>query len=217
MNDNSYIKINKKTYDDVALDLEKRHQRVGVNEPTPDDYYKKITYYLGKDKDLDFLELGPGDGIILKKFSECGFNTTAIEISTNMIELSKKNSSKTHYINDDIKNVNFDGKQFDVIFAGSFIHLFPKDDLKIIMDKIFSWLKKDGVFFLYTTFHKKDEEGFFKKEKSNYSKENVRFRHNFTKESLCNLLTNHNFKIIEHYTIDEPENGRVWQFCICSK
>lgn len=85
------------------------------------------------------------------------------------------------------------------------------------MNKIYKWLKKDGIFFAYTTLHEEDQEGYFSKEKSNYLNENVRFRHRFTKESLSNVFLKHNFSILEHYDISEPENDRIWQFIISTK
>lgn len=212
-----YIKLNKETYDNVSKELEDRHKVVRQNEPTPKDYYNRIVKYLEKKDNLNYLELGPGDGIVLKEFADNNFSTTAIEISNEMIKLSKKNSNNTLYINDDIKNVNLKHNYYDVIFAGSFIHLFPMDDLKIVLEKIYNWLNNNGIFFLYTTLHLVDEEGYLKKDKLNYTNENVRFRHRFTEKTLKDVLNDFNFKILEYYTISEPENDRIWQFCICKK
>lgn len=213
----NYIDINKSTYDQVASELAARHEYLRVNEPTPENYYDKIMKYLKKRDSLKYLELGPGDGYVLSYFAERGIQTYAVEISEEMFKICKKRSSNTEILNDNILNVNYENDMFDIIFAGSFIHLFNKNDLTIIMNKIYNWLDKDGIFFAYTTKHDIDEEGYFSKEKTNYKKENIRFRHNFTKESLANLLSEHKFKILEHYEITEPENNRIWQFIIGCK
>ena len=217
MNYDDYVSINKKTYDDVSLELKERHKRMGINEPTVEQYYQKIIKYLKHKDNLKYLELGPGDGKVLSYFSKNILDTTAIEISEKMAQLCLETSPTTKIIQDDIKNVTLNNESFDIIFAGSFVHLFPEKDLTIVMKKAHDWLKKDGVFFIYTTVHDKDEEGYFAKEKSNYSKQNVRFRHHFTNASLEKLLINHNFKILEHYEIPEPENNRLWQFLIATK
>lgn len=217
MRKDNYIDINKSTYDQVASELLDRHKYLRVNEPTPENYYDKVMKYIKNSNSLKYLELGPGDGYVLSFFADKGIETHAIEISGEMSKICKKKSPNTELINDNILNVNYENNKFDIIFAGSFIHLFNKDDLAIIMNKIYDWLDKEGIFFAYTTKHEIDEEGFFSKEKTNYKKENVRFRHNFTRESLDNLLEEHNFKILEHYEISEPENNRIWQFIIGCK
>lgn len=216
MKKDNYIDINKSTYNEVASELKDRHQYLRTNEPTAHDYYDKIMKYLKKKNNIKYLELGPGDGNILKYFSSQNIDTYAIEISENMCELCNNVSPKTQIINENILDFDFDNK-FDIIFAGSFIHLFNKDDLNIVMNKVYEWLDEKGIFFVYTTKHETDEEGYFSKEKTNYKQENVRFRHRFTKDSLAQLFEKHNFKILEHYEIPEPENNRIWQFVIASK
>lgn len=217
MENKSYIEINKDTYNKVAKELNNRHKKLGKNEPTPKNYYDKIFKYINKNEKIKYLELGPGDGNVLKYFANNNIETYAIENSESMIELCKKQSPNSEIIEDNILNVNFSDNSFDIIFAGSFIHLFPKNDLELVMNKIYKWLKKDGIFFAYTTLHEEDQEGYFSKEKSNYLNENVRFRHRFTKESLSKVFMKHNFSILEHYDITEPENDRIWQFIISTK
>ena len=213
----NYVEINKETYDKVANDLKKRHNYLGINEPTPKDYYSKIMKYINKKENLKYLELGPGDGNVLKYFSKKNIESYAIEISDKMIELCKENSPKTKIINENILNVDFEVEKFDIIFAGSFIHLFFQSDLDIIMKKIYKWLNDDGVFFAYTTLHEVDEEGYFSKKKDIYKEENVRFRRHFTRKSLEELFKKYKFQIQEHYEIEEPESNRIWQFIIVTK
>ncbi len=213
----NYSEINKDTYNNVAKELVNRHKKLGKNEPSPKNYYDKILSYINNTDSIKYLELGPGDGNVLKYFASKNIQTYAIENSESMIKLCKKQSPNSKIIEDNILNVNFDSDTFDIIFAGSFIHLFPKKDLKIVMNKIYKWLNKDGIFFSYTTLHEQDKEGYFSKEKNNYSKENIRFRHQFTSESLNELFIKNNFSILEHYQITEPENDRIWQFIIAAK
>ena len=61
------------------------------------------------------------------------------------------------------------------------------------------------------------EEGFFSKTKSIYPNENVRFRHNYTEESLKKLFTDNGFEVVDYYQIPEPENNKIWQFIIGKK
>ena len=212
-----YVELNKETYNRVARDLRNRHKKIGKNEPKAEDYYNKIFKYLKGKGDLKYLELGPGDGNILKYFASKITNTYAIENSEEMIKLCKKVSPCTKIIEKNILDVNFENSNFDIIFAGSFIHLFPQKDVNIVMNKIYNWLNNDGVFFIYTTLDEKDEEGFFSKTKSIYPNENARFRHKYTEDSLKQLFINNDFNILEYYQISEPENDRIWQFIVATK
>ena len=214
---NDYVEINKNTYNQVAKDLVNRHKKRGKNEPRAEDYYNKIFKYLNNKEKIKYLELGPGDGKILKYFANKNINTYAIENSEEMVKLCKEVSPSTKIIEKNIEDVTLSNNMFDIVFAGSFIHLFPEKDVNIIMNKVYSWLKTGGVFFAYTTLSQIDEEGYFSKTKSIYSNENVRFRHNYTEQSLKKLFINNDFEILDYYQISEPENNRVWQFIVTTK
>lgn len=213
----NYVEINKNTYNQVAKDLMNRHKKSGVNEPSAEDYYNKIFKYTKRKDNIKHLELGPGDGKILKFFASQDIDTYAIENSEEMIKLCKTASPNTKIIENNILEVNLDEDTFDTAFAGSFIHLFPSKDANNVMNKVYKWLKKDGVFFAYTTLSHVDEEGFFSKTKSIYPNENVRFRHNYTEESLKKLFTDNGFEVVDYYQIPEPENNKIWQFIIGKK
>lgn len=217
MNSDNYIDINKNTYNQVANDLINRHKKVGKNEPTAKDYYDKIFKYIDNTKNIKYLELGPGDGFILKYFANQNLDTYAIENSEEMIKICKMNSPHTKLIGENILNVELDSNTFDIVFAGSFIHLFLQNDVDIIMKKVYNWLKKDGIFFAYTTSHNKDEEGYYSKTKGIYPNENKRFRHRYTKETFNELFVKNGFIVLEHYQIFEPENNKEWQFVLAKK
>lgn len=217
MNSDNYIDINKNTYNEVARDLMNRHKKVGKNEPKAEDYYNKIFKYIEFKENIKYLELGPGDGFILKYFANQNIDTYAVENSEEMVKMCKKNSPHTKIIEENILDVNLEGNTFDIVFAGSFIHLFPKKDVNTVMNKVYDWLKDGGIFFAYTTLNDKDEEGYFSKTKEIYPSENMRFRHKYTKESFNKLFVNNGLFVLEHYQISEPENNKIWQFVIAKK
>lgn len=94
----NYVEINKNTYNQVAKDLMNRHKKSGVNEPRAEDYYNKIFKYTERKDNIKHLELGPGDGNILKFFASKDIDTYAIENSEEMVKLCKKASPKTKII-----------------------------------------------------------------------------------------------------------------------
>ena len=210
-----YVDVNKNSHNDIAHEYVERHKTRGINEPNYDEYWNLIMKHVDYNTNLKVLELGPGQGLMLKYMEEQKVRTMAIELSDKMLELAKKESPNTFYIDDDIRNVNLHNNQFDIIFAGSFVHLFQKDDLNLVMNKICSWLKKDGALFFYTTIHEKDEEDFF--EKSDYKSSVKRYRRKFTKDSFEKLLLDHNLETLEFFTREEPERNKNWQFYLCRK
>jgi len=210
-----YINTNKQNYDKMAKKYKERHKSYGVNEPKPEDYLKVILNSLTKTNNLKSLELGPGSGEILECFEKNGIETTAIEISEEMVKVAKEKSPSTEFINDNVLNVDFEDNSFDIIFAGSFIHLFQKDDLSMVMKKMYKWIDLNGVIFIYTTLHDEDDEGFF--HKGDYEGKIVRYRHLFSEKSLKQLITDNNFEMLNYYQIKEPEREKIWQFCLFKK
>lgn len=213
----NYVEINKNTYNQVAKDLMNRHKKSGKNEPKAEDYYNNIFKYLNNKGNIKYLELGPWDGNILKYFASQKIDTYAIENSEEMVKLCKKVSPHTKIIEENILDVTLEDDIFDIVFAGSFIHLFPTKDVNVVMNKVYSWLKSGGVFFVYTTLSEVDEEWYFSKTKSIYPNGNIRFRHHYTEDSLKKIFIINDFKILDYYQISEPENNKIWQFIIVTK
>ena len=193
-----YIKINQEVYDNLAEEYKKRMQDYVISErkiATP-----FIDYLKGHFKNIRVLELGPGSGLNLSYFEKEGFDTTAIDISKEILRVSQETAPKTKYIFGNFMTSDFNGK-FEGIFAKAFIHLFPKEDAIIVLKKIFNMLEEKGIAFIATTVHEKSEEGFF--EKSDYNKKLKRFRKRWTEEELLEEL-----KKVQEATPKDQEGGK---------
>ena len=107
------------------------------------------------DKPFSFLDVGCGNGWVVKKVANkknC-YLAIGIDKSQNMITKanSKKGSSKELYIKTDINNWRYK-KKFDYIF--SMESLYYSLPMETSLKKIFKLLKTNGNFFCGTDFYK---------------------------------------------------------------
>ena len=201
-----YVKVNQKVYDRLAREYNERLKDYMISD-------RKITapfinYLKDKFDNATILELGPGSGLCLSYFEFEGFQTTAIDISKEILSVSKKNAPKTKYLFGDFLEYDFGTSKFEGIFAKAFIHLFPKKDALFVLRKILGLLTKNGVAFIGTTIHKKSEEGFF--EKSDYKEKLKRFRKKWTEKELIEEVEKVGFKILKKAHHSEPDKNKNW-------
>lgn len=200
-----YIRINQRTYNELAEEYkQKRKEFIGINKKIalPFVNFLKKTF-----KTISVLELGPGAGTELAYFADEGFNTTALDISKNMIVVASEVSPKSKFIHGDFLEHSFKGKKFEGIYAKVFIHLFSKKDAILVLRKIYSLLKPKGVAFIGDSIHKKSEEGFAKK--ADYRKPLKRFRKNWTEQELVEEVSKQKFIILKKsYGFDKKRNKK---------
>ncbi|MDE1848809.1 MAG: class I SAM-dependent methyltransferase [Nanoarchaeota archaeon] len=201
-----YLEHNRRTYDALAEEYKHNLETYAVAD-------QKILFpFIGclkaRFSNPRVLELGPGSGLALQYFAREGFNTTAIDISSEIIKVAEQASPSTHYLLGDFLGFDFGGLIFDGIFAKAFIHLFPKDDAMLVFRKIFGLLSRGGVAYLATTRHEVSEEGFF--EKSDYQRKEKRFRRRWAEGDLLEAIINTGFDIYNRWYDDEPDKGKKW-------
>jgi putative hydrolases of HD superfamily len=93
-------------------------------------------------------------------------------------------------------------KKYDGIFAQAFIHLFPKDTVKKLLQKIHKLLTPQGVACFTTTKSYESKEGWFPKH--DYIGNYTRFRKFWTKEELKETLKENGYDLIDYYEITDP-------------
>ena len=211
-----YINVNKKAYDKFAKQHVERHNNLSKYDLTDDDWKKLlIDKLLIPNKINKVLEIGPGTGRLLKIFEELKCKTVAVELSEEMIKYAKVKSPNTFFINDNILDVKFTENTFDAIFMGTLIHNFPKEDAKILLGLVHSWIKPQGRILIYTTIHELSEEGYY--EKQDYSGNIIRFRKKYTEEELKNMIEEANFKIDYKMYTSESDRNKKWLTFIIEK
>ena len=212
-----YIQINKKAYNECAIQHANRHKKISKYDLTDEDWVKLLSEeLLNKNIKNNVLEIGPGTGRILKLLEEkLNCRTCAVELSEEMIKYAKFKSPYTLFIEDNILNVKFSKNTFDAIFMGALIHNFPKNDAKQLLLLTYKWIKEDGKILIYTTIHDKSEEGYYEKE--DYSGNIVRFRKKFTEEELKELVEECKFEIVYKMYTEEPDRNKKWLTYIIKK
>lgn len=120
-------------------------------------YFDNLISYFPKTGKL--LDLGCGGGIPASSyFYEKGFDITGVDISSEMIKLAKQNIPNGNFFVSDMLECNFPSEEFDIIISTFAIIHIPQHKQKELFEKIFSWLKKDGVAYLVLGYNHLKEE-----------------------------------------------------------
>lgn len=111
------------------------------------DYFDKIIHHFPAKGKL--LDLGCGGGIpVSSYFFERGFGVTGVDISSEMIEISRKNIPAGKFFVSDMLDCKFADEEFDVIVSTFAIIHIPQEEQNILFKKIYNWLKTGGMTYL---------------------------------------------------------------------
>lgn len=131
--------------------------KIGRSELMEKEHSKTVLKFLNSirfEKPFSFLDVGCGNGWVVRKISQIQNCKKAVGIdkSQNMITKakSKKKSSKENYLRTDILSWKFSGK-FDYIF--SMESLYYSTPMESALKKIYRLLKPGGEFFCGTDFY----------------------------------------------------------------
>lgn len=123
-----------------------RWQKRKIREANP--FAKKALSHLEDSDAKKVLDLGCGDGGDARLFSKEGYDVTAVDISESGIEKIKKTAPAIYSLRSDIKDVNFPPASFDAIYSHLSMYYFNEDEVRQIMQKVYSWLKPHGLVFI---------------------------------------------------------------------
>lgn len=130
----------------------------GRSELMENEHSKTVLKFLRTipfDKPFTFLDVGCGNGWVVRKIAELKNCKKAIGIdkSKNMIlkARDKKKSQKEFFFETDIQSWKFRGK-FDYIFSMESLYYLPK--MEFGLKKIYRFLKPGGQFFCGTDFYR---------------------------------------------------------------
>ena len=138
----------------------------------PNPFALQLLATLKNKTNINLLELGCGDGRDTKFFIENNFNVSTVDIASKSVEeIKTKFQGNVNASCQDIRELSFEDNSFDVIYAHLSLHYFTDGETVKIFDKIYSLLRKDGMFFvkckstsdpLYGVGEKIAEDTFFK-------------------------------------------------------
>lgn len=97
------------------------------------------------------LELGCGAGVPVTKMlvdhlSGPGARVVANDFSEQQILLARKNVPQAECIQADMMTLTFDPRTFDAVLSFYAIFHLPQDEQKIMLKRVFGWLRPDGRF-----------------------------------------------------------------------
>lgn len=205
---NEYLEVNEKVYNQLAEEYLLRREKPSKFEEATEYLGNSVFKYISKKSQKNVLEIGPGAGQILSYFEEKGCRTIGIELSKNMADVAKQYSPQSIIINDDANNVDLLDNQFQLVYMGALIHLFPKSDARKLLLKVWKWLEKEGVIFINTTCHSCSSEGFY--EKRDYDGKHMRFRRYWTEHEFEEFVISCGFSIIEKLYTNESNRNKRW-------
>ncbi len=164
---------------------------------------------------ISVLDIGPGSGEMSAFFEKHDCRTIAVELSPQMARITKIRSPNTLILVNDILETDFLNDQFEIIYAGAIIHLFPLNDALELLNRIYFWLKPKGLIFINTTLHNISSEGY--ETKTDYEKNLKRFRRKWREDELLNAMKNNNLKTIKRMYTFEQDRMKRWVAYICTK
>lgn len=134
----------------------KNAQARGINHvwgSEAEDIIKKASKYLPKKAKI--LELAAGEGKDSIYLAKKGFQVTAVDISKEAISRLEINAKKAH-VEDNIRLIqsnllDFEStEKFDVVIIISALHIFNKEEIKKVFEKINSLTKDNGYNIIQT-------------------------------------------------------------------
>lgn len=173
------------------------------------DYYVNRTLKLQPKSEIDkFMKMLPKGGRVLdagcgpgrdsKTFSEHGFETIGIDLSSGMINKARKIAPKAEFKKMDLRKIDFPEDYFDGIWAcASLLHL-KRMDLPTALDHFKRILKRGGVVYILVKLkHDVDEQM--------VSIDRPRFFSFFSIEELKIYIERAGLKIEDIYTWNERQ------------
>ena len=131
-----YIQINKEVYDALATEYSFRRDNIGPYSESTEFLGNALLKYAPKKRPLQVLEIGPGAGQILRFFEDNNCRTIGVELSAEMSKICRIQSPDSVVLTGNILDVNFSNEQFDLIYIGAVIHLFPLQHARVLLKNI---------------------------------------------------------------------------------
>ena len=138
------ISLNKKAWNNVAEKY--NNSEYDSLNPLVELFSKKLP------KNGSILDIGSGTGIpFAKLFVERGFDYLGIDISSEMVNIARKNVPLANFKEMSMTELYFDTK-FDGIFSSYSMLLINPPLFKEVAKRITKSLKKEGLFYCFCCF-----------------------------------------------------------------
>lgn len=213
-------------YDVIAKDFSKTRRELWSDLLFLGDWAKKGD---------NILDLGCGNGRLVKLFKDLRINYTGIDISPNLINEAKQDfgeNSKQKFMIGNALDLPFEDNSFDKVYSIAFLHHIPSKKMRIqVMDEIKRVLKPDGLLLLtvWNLRQKKFRKFIYQNILNKLTGKSdmdffdalipwrrdgepiYRYCHAFTKNELKKLVVNADFKLMEiDYSIRKNNKANLY-------
>lgn len=130
-----------RTYEKIAEEFNKHHSNLT-------EHKARIDFFIQNLKGKKILDIGCGTGRESKYFSEHGFDTTGIDLCSNLLKIATEKAPNAKFIQMDLRKLDFPKNSFDGIWAYASILHIPKKDAKRTLMGFNRVLKKGGLIFI---------------------------------------------------------------------
>lgn len=207
-----YPYVNRLAFDALAAEYELRAENPGPSQEKPSSLAELLTENIqGPCRRL--LELGPGSGTVLAELHKRAQCTIAVELSPAMARLSAARSPDSTIVIGNARDIEFPDAHFDGIFAGAFLHLFPKAEAEKLIAQMARWTRTGGAILVNTSITGQSSEGH--EEKLDYVRRVARFRSRWSESEFKEMLTSNGFQILRRATTNERERKKYWVAFVC--
>lgn len=189
------------TYNKSASSLAEKFDSIGARAENIDEAFSFITKANPK-----VLEIGCANGRDAKEILKHTSDYLGIDISEELIRIAKQNMPKAKFEVADIENYDFPQSVDTILAFASLIHS-DKENLKAILDKVYSSLNEGGIIYISM------KQGKYKK-LTQEDKFGIRTYYYYTPEDIRDIVGK-KFKILKEKMQDF--NNQSWLNMILQK
>src|SRR3989344_1361245 len=143
-----YIETNKSAFNRLAHEYNKRWRKyLGHQETVLSPFEKKLKQDF--EAPIRVLDVGCGAGLDSYILTEHDFQVCGIDIAEKMVEYARQNAPRGSFEETDF--FTYSNGQFHGIVIDAFLHLFPKADVPLVLNKAKSLLVPGGYGLVCTT------------------------------------------------------------------
>jgi SAM-dependent methyltransferase len=157
------------------------------------------------------IDVGCGVGLALSFFREAGMMVTGVELSEKMASYTRMRNPRANIIVGDFLTLEL-SSDYDLVFAQSFIHLFPKSMSGTVISKLVNMLKPNGFLAVSTDLSYRSGQAWGRK--ADYPGHPKRYKRTWTREELRLALVSSGCSVVDEFTMPNYQGRRFLEVTV---